>query len=115
MLEKMREVRVRIESAERAHELECASPSCWCSCNRGTCVAGELVVGDVPAHPIPVDDLQETSSRCPYLVHSFHCPSLLCYVGAAASLSDLKGNNKNRIKFLNTLKYGVNDFIVNNR
>lgn len=91
MLEKMREVRVRIGSVEQAHELEYASPSCWCSCSRGTCVAGELVVGDVPVHPIPVDDRQETSSRCPYSVHSFRCLSVLCCVDAAASLSDLEG------------------------
>jgi hypothetical protein len=107
-------VRVRIESAEREHGPEYASPSCWCSCSRGTCAAGELP-GGVPSRLTPVDDLLGTSYRCPYVVHSFHCPSLLCYVDAAASLSDLKRNNKHPIKFLNTIKYGVGDFIVNHR
>lgn len=50
------EARVRIENAVRVREPEYASPSCWCSCNRGTCVAGERVVGDVLDHQIPVGD-----------------------------------------------------------
>ena len=116
MLEKKREVRVRTGSAELAHEPEYASPSCWCSCNRDTCVVGELIAGGVPDLPITADaDPRRTSSRCPYSVHSFHFLSVLCYDDAVASLSDLKGNITNPVKFLNTLKYVTSDFIVNNR
>lgn len=112
----MREVTVRTGSAERAHVPEYASRSCSCSCNRDTCVAGEPLAGAVPSHPIlAVADPQGTSARCPYSVHSSHFPSGLCYVGAVASLSDLKSNNKKPVKFLNTLKYGICDFIVKTR
>ena len=103
MLEKKREVTVRTGSAGRVHAPEFASPSCWCSCNRGTCVVEGQIAGDVPAHPIPaVADPQETSSCCPYLGHSSRFLSVLCYVEAVASLSDLKGNIKTPIKFPNT-------------
>ena len=104
MLARTRVVKAPIESAEPEHEPECASPSCWCSCSRGTCVVEELVLGDDQAHPIPVDDRQGTSFRCPYSVRSSRFLAVLCYVDVAASLSDLKGSNANRIKFVKTLK-----------